>query len=177
MADKTTLRSPEQYRDPWMAKMVQENEHIGFYNREFYCLDNFSAFQIQYKGRMYPTVEAAYQAQGFVETAPEVVIVIENARSAHEAKQIAHENLDRRCENWDEIKVRVMEELLRAKISQHPYVRKKLLETKLCLLVEDSPTDSFWGIGRNNDGENRLGKLWMKLREEIVNNPGEKEEK
>ena len=35
------------------------------------------------------------------------------------------------------------------------------------MIVEDSPKDSFWGWGPNRDGENQLGKLWMKLREEL----------
>ena len=43
-------------------------------------------------------------------------------------------------------------------------LRKKLLQTEDYLIVEDSPKDSFWGWGPNRDGENQLGKLWMKLR-------------
>ena len=60
-----------------------------------------------------------------------------------------------------------MEELLRLKVEQNPYVKQKLLQTEEYLIVEDSPKDSFWGWGPNRDGENNLGKLWMKLREEI----------
>jgi len=56
---------------------------------------------------------------------------------------------------------------LRLKVEQNPYVKKKLLETKDYLIVEDSPKDSFWGIGANRDGENQLGKLWMKIRKEL----------
>ena len=40
-----------------------------------------------------------------------------------------------------------MEELLRLKIEQNPYVKNKLLQTKDYLIVEDSPKDSFWGWG------------------------------
>lgn len=53
------------------------------------------------------------------------------------------------------------------KLEQNPYVKKKLLQTKDYLIVEDSPKDAFWGWGPNRDGENQLGKLWMKLRDEI----------
>ena len=62
-----------------------------------------------------------------------------------------------------------MEELLRLKIEQNPYVKKKLLQTEDYLIVEDSPKDSFWGWGPNRDGFNQLGKLWMKLRDELKN--------
>ena len=62
-----------------------------------------------------------------------------------------------------------MEKILRCKIEQNPYVLKKLLETKDYAIVEDSPKDSYWGWGINRDGENQLGKIWMKLREEYKN--------
>jgi domain of unknown function (DUF1768) len=38
------------------------------------------------------------------------------------------------------------------------------------MIVEDSPKDDFWGWGSNRNGQNNLGKLWMKLREELKNN-------
>lgn len=46
-------------------------------------------------------------------------------------------------------------------------LRKNYFKQKNYLIVEDSPKDSFWGCGTNRDGENQLGKLWMKLREEL----------
>ena len=154
-----------QYRDPWMAE--QFDECIGFYTREFYCLDNFSSFQIEYNGVLYTTVEEAYQALGFIDSAPEVYEKILNLRSAHEAKIIAHEFKEQRRPDWESIKVGIMEELLRAKLYQHPYVRKKLLETKNYPLVEDSPSYNFYGCGSDRSGENTLGKLWEKLRTDL----------
>ena len=62
-----------------------------------------------------------------------------------------------------------MEKILRCKIEQNPYVLKKLLETKDYVIVEDSPKDNCWGWGINRGGENQLGKIWMKLREEYKN--------
>lgn len=60
-----------------------------------------------------------------------------------------------------------MEELLMAKVEQNPYVKKKLLETKDYIIVEDSPKDNYWGWGENRNGENNLGKLWMKIRDNL----------
>ena len=155
----------EQYRDKWLSEKM--DEVIGFYPREFYCLDNFSSFKVEHDGYLYSSVEEAYQALGFIESAPEIADKIKNSHSAHEAQKIAYENKDKRQKNWDEIKVHVMEELLREKISQNPYVKKKLLETNNYMIVEDSPKDSFWGWGINRNGQNQLGKLWMKLRDEL----------
>ena len=61
-----------------------------------------------------------------------------------------------------------MESIVRAKLKQNPYVKHKLLQTGTRKIVEDSPKDDFWGWGKNKDGKNHLGKIWMKLRAELV---------
>ncbi|MBQ2872419.1 MAG: NADAR family protein [Bacilli bacterium] len=155
----------EQYRDTWLSEKM--DEVIGFYPREFYCLDNFSSFKVKYDGYLYSSLEEAYQTIGFLESAPEIAEQIKNCNSAHEAQKIAVINKEKQRSDWDEVKVAIMEELLRLKIEQNPYVKKKLLETKDYLIVEDSPKDDFWGWGPNRDGVNQLGKLWMKLRDEL----------
>jgi len=60
-----------------------------------------------------------------------------------------------------------MEALLREKLKRHSYVAKKLLQTSGHSIYEDSPYDSYWGIGKDGSGENNLGKLWSKLRAEL----------
>lgn len=155
----------KQYRDIWLREKM--DEVIGFYPREFYCLDNFSSFKVEYEGYLYSSLEEAYQTIGFLESAPEVAEKIKHSYSAHEAQKLAIENIDKIRSDWDIIKVEVMEKLLRLKLEQNPYVKKKLLETKNYYIVEDSPKDDFWGWGPNRDGNNQLGKLWMKIRDEI----------
>lgn len=155
----------EDYRDPWLGEKV--NDFIGFYNREFFCLDNFSSFGFMYEGIYYQTVEHAYQSLRFRGSSKDVEQQIINAFSAYDAQRIAHENITLQIKNWDDIKLSLMEKLLRAKLAAHPYVQKKLLKTENYLICEDSPKDAFWGIGPNRDGRNELGKLWMKLRQEL----------
>ncbi len=157
---------PEDYRDPWLAEGV--NEAIGFFPREFYCLDNYSAFKIEYKGQVYGTVEEAYQASAFYGTADDVAEQIRHAKSPYEAKQISLANKERKRPDWDAEKVEVMEELLHEKVKQHPYVREMLIKTKNYPIVEDSPRDAYWGWGKNRDGKNHMGRLWMKIREQIL---------
>ena len=53
---------------------------------------------------------------------------IKKSHSADEAQKIAYANKDKRREDWDDVKVSIMEELLRSKIEQNPYVKKKLLK-------------------------------------------------
>jgi ribA/ribD-fused uncharacterized protein len=157
----------KQYRDPGLAVSA---DPIGFYEREFYPLSNFSSFQVAWKERLWPTSEHAYQAAHFFESSPDLVEKIFNSRSAHEAYKLAKANADKAPANWEEVKVSIMEDICRHKLQQHPYVQQKLLETIDLPLVEDSPKDACWGWGPNHDGRNELGKIWMKLREELEPN-------
>jgi hypothetical protein len=158
----------EQYRDRWLREKM--DEVIGFYPREFYPFDNFSSFKVEWNGYLFASVEEAYQAASFMGSDEELVEKIKKSHSADEAQRIAYANRDKRREDWDDVKISIMEELLRLKIEQNPYVKKKLLQTGDYMIVEDSPKDDFWGWGPNRNGQNNLGKLWMKLREELKNN-------
>ena len=158
----------EQYRDRWLREKM--DEVIGFYPREFYPFDNFSSFKVEWNGYLFSSVEEAYQAASFMGSDEELVEKIKKSHSADEAQRIAYANRDKRREDWDDVKISIMEELLRLKIKQNPYVKKKLLQTEDYMIVEDSPKDDFWGWGPNRNGQNNLGKLWMKLREELKNN-------
>ena len=156
----------EQYRDVWLSEKI--DEVIGFYPREFYPLDNFSSFKVEVDGYLYASLEEAFQSMLFLPDYPEISEKIKNSHSAHEAQKIMHENKDKVKYSNDE-KVEIMGRLLRLKLEQNPYVKKKLLETKDYLIVEDSPKDDYWGWGIDRDGDNKLGKLWMKIRDEIRN--------
>ena len=156
----------EQYRDIWISEKI--NEVIGFYPREFYPLDNFSSFKVEWNGYLYSSLEEAFQSRLFLPNYPEISEQIKNSYSAHEAQKIMFENIDK-VEYSNDEQILIMEDLLRLKLEQNPYVKKKLLQTGDYLIVEDSPKDDFWGWGPNRDGCNQLGKLWMKLRDELKN--------
>lgn len=76
---------------------------------------------------VYSTVEHAYQTLKFVETAPEIAKEIYNSYSAHEAQKNAYVNRDKQRKDWDEIKLDVMEKLVRLKLEQNAYVQKKVV--------------------------------------------------
>ena len=69
--------------------------------------------------------------------------------------------------DWQAIKVDRMRDVLRAKFNQHEDLKQKLLDTGDAILVEDSKTDRFWGIGKKMNGKNMLGELLMKIRDEL----------
>jgi len=87
-----------------------------------------------------------------------------SARSARSEAgfQRAHQRPD-----WFEVNVEAMDVVLQAKFTQHEDLREKLLETGNRELIEDSPDDVFWGIGRDGQGRNELGKALMRLRERL----------
>jgi len=153
-----------QNRDPYLET---SGKVIGFYEREFYPFSNFSSFQVKWKGKLWPTSEHAYQAAHFFKTEPKLVEKIYKAKSAHDAFKIAKANADKAPKNWEEKKVSIMEEIIRHKLKQNPYVMHKLMQTGKKYLVEDSPKDDCWGWGEKRNGRNELGKIWMKLRDEI----------
>ena len=68
-----------------------------------------------------------------------------------------------------------MEMVLRLKLEQHPDLKQKLLDTGDETIIEDatrqkSKSKTFWGAILKDGkwvGENVMGKMWMKLREEL----------
>lgn len=147
----------------------QAADPVFFYPKEFYVFDNFSSFQVEYDGYLWPTSEHAYQAAKFKDSSIETYEQIKKARSAHDAQKVANENKELQRSDWDLVKKDIMKEILRNKINQHPYVLKKLLQTGTRIIIEDSWRDSNWGWGPNKDGKNLLGKIWMELRDEFAN--------
>ncbi len=144
---------------------LDTDKQVFFYEQEFYVLSNFSAFNLKWKGITFPTSEHAYHWEKFNDPGTKRWII--EAPSAHEAFKIAERNKQFRRFNWDDIKISIMKEILLAKVSQHEYVKRKLLETGSRELVEDSWRDAEWGWGPNKDGKNLLGKLWMEIRAEL----------
>lgn len=138
---------------------------IFFYEREFYVFSNFSSFIVEYDGYFWPTSEYAYQAQKFTDVS--IINQIKEARSSHDAFKIARAYEQSVRADWLDVRVGIMEKIVREKLQQHEYVQKKLLETGDKEIIEDSPRDPFWGWGPNKDGENQLGNIWMRLREEL----------
>ncbi|CAH9014809.1 putative swarming motility protein [Vibrio phage 501E54-1] len=75
-------------------------------------------------------------------------------------------------EDWDEIKLDVMEYGLRYKFSEaNPILRQQLINTGDQEIQEGNNWgDIYWGICLKTwMGENNLGKLLMKIREETIN--------
>jgi ribA/ribD-fused uncharacterized protein len=62
-----------------------------------------------------------------------------------------------------------MFQALREKFLSDKKLLNALIDTGNAKLVENSPYDYYWGVGRNGTGKNRLGELIMMLREVLAN--------
>jgi ribA/ribD-fused uncharacterized protein len=141
-------------------------------------LSNMSPHPIQYDGKLFRTCEALFQWLRF-QKHPEIQEVIIDQKSPMGAKMKARKNRDllSRGEKWDEADEDIpwMKMCLQLKMQQHPELKSLLLETGDAIIIEDCTTHDresakFWGtvkVDGNWIGENRLGKLWMEVRNEL----------
>lgn len=128
-------------------------------------LSNFYHSPIRYEGLEYPTVEHCYQALKTLDETER--LNIRNNKSPGQAKRLGRKVVLRK--DWENIKLRVMFELLIQKFSS-PELLELLLNTGDAELIEGNYwRDHFWGIC-NGVGENHLGKLLMKIRKEFREN-------
>lgn len=144
---------------------LDNDKQIFFYEQEFYVFSNFSSFRLLWRGYDWMTSEHAYHSEKFDD--PAILGALRQSRSAHDAMKVAYAHKHKYRADWDEIKLGVMREILRAKVEQHPYVKKKLLESRGKELIENSWRDDYWGWGPNKNGANHLGRLWMEVRDDV----------
>jgi len=83
------------------------------------------------------------------------------------------------AEEWDPKKDEIMAKAVRAKFTQYPELRSKLLETGEKQIGNADARETYWGIGTSMDtdkarvpskwrGQNKLGKILMDLRKTLV---------
>jgi N-glycosidase YbiA len=83
-----------------------------------------------------------------------------------EAKKMGKEIICRA--DWEDVRLTLMEHFLREKFFWNTALAAKLKTTSDCLLVEGNTWgDKFWGVC-DGEGQNHLGKLLMKIRDEFL---------
>jgi ribA/ribD-fused uncharacterized protein len=142
-------------------------QNIYFYRTQdpFGEFSNFSRHPIKLKEKTWPTTEHYFQAMKYEGTKRE-----EEIRNAGTPMQAAKMGRDRSIpmrEDWERVKEDIMKEALIAKFTQYPKLTELILSTGDAPLFEASKIDSYWGTGQDGKGQNRLGVLLMKVREEL----------
>jgi len=142
-------------------------EEIDYFREEYEFLSNFYPTKVMFDGITYYNAEAAYQAQKCSRYEDRFQFA---HMSADKAKRLGHKIEIR--SDWDEIKYRVMEQVVYAKFAQNPTLAQDLLDTADKPLQEGNTWgDVYWGINlRTGEGKNNLGKILMDLRENFRKN-------
>ena len=137
---------------------------IESFRGQYGFLSNFYEAPVSYGGLIYLNAEAAFQAQKCL-TDEEKRPFTDMPPS--KAKRIGRQV--RLREDWEQVKVGLMEEIVRAKFTQNEDLAWLLLATGDAQLVEGNTwNDTFWGVDlRKGVGENHLGRILMKVREEL----------
>ena len=171
-----------------------EREQIRFFRETdpaFGFLSNFHVHKtpIVYEHKEYRTAEALYQALKFLQDDSnkanlDLAEAIRTQNTPYQSKIIAggrsgrykwqqalagqHATFVRAGakfpDDWHERRLDVMSEVLALKFEQDEECAERLLDTGDAALIEASPFDSFWGVGRDGRGENRLGMMLEQIR-------------
>lgn len=133
---------------------------INSFTDNYFFLSNFYPCRVVYKGVIYGSSEAAFHAQKDLNRSKEFINL-----TPREAKAFGRSVHLR--EDWESVKDRIMEEVVRCKFDQNPHLKEKLLSTGDAELIEGNTWhDTYWGVD-NGIGENHLGKILMKIRNDL----------
>ena len=128
----------------------------------------------EFEGRSYPTVEHAFQAQKSNEEIYKDLFTIDSsnfigndpgkAKKLGTSGNIKSLNLTMR-EDWDEIQVDLMKQLMNTYFIANPDLKEKLKQTGNIPLIYKTVGDKFWGVNSKKQGENIHGQILEELRE------------
>lgn len=134
---------------------------INLFRDEYFFLSNFYPVEIKLDGIVYPNAETVFQAQKTLDV--EERRKFSMLKNPVQAKRLGREVKLR--DDWEEVKLDIMTEIVSQKFLQHPHLIEMLLQTGDEELVEGNKWgDRFWGVCKGK-GENHLGKILMKIRD------------
>ena len=128
-------------------------------------LSNFAPYPIRLNGRTWPTSEHYFQAQKFAGTEHEHAI--RKARRPGDAARLGRDRSRRLRRDWERVKDSVMYDAVKAKFTQHAELADLLLSTGDARIVEHTANDAYWGDGGDGRGRNVLGRILMRVRDEL----------
>ncbi|MBX9912075.1 MAG: NADAR family protein [Beijerinckiaceae bacterium] len=157
--------------------------YYGRDRRDFRFLSHFHPSPILIDGTNWPTVEHYYQSQKSPDQAY-VAAILAAGRPGRAKRLAAAPDAPRRISkdswfkthaiapraDWHDVKLDIMRRADRAKYAQNADLAVLLLATGDAELIEDAPSEPFWGIGADGDGLNWAGRILMEIRAELRRN-------
>lgn len=125
-----------------------------------FFLSNFYPASVEYNGLTFLNNEAAFQSQKCIGRSNEFCNL-----NPSDAKRLGRKVKLRA--DWEAVKDEIMYDICYAKFSQNSELRTQLLKTGSAELIEGNTWgDKVWGVC-DGEGENRLGKILMRIRNEM----------
>lgn len=116
--------------------------------------------EIQWK-----TAEHYYQACKFkgADYANEIILAVDGQQAYKKGNRF----LKMKTRGWKSNRQLYMTRALFRKVKEYPEIREALMSTGDEMIIETSLYDYYWGLGRDQRGENMLGKVWMDIRKKL----------
>ena len=127
------------------------------------CFSNFSAHPFELDGARWPTSEHYFQAHKF--TDPAHIEAVRRAPSPLVAARMGRSRSRPLRSDWEQVKDDVMRRAVLRKFEEHADIRAVLLATGDEVIVENAPSDYYWGCGADGSGQNKLGQILMEVRD------------
>lgn len=139
-------------------------EVVHFFRGKFSFLSNHYERPVEFEGLVYQNNESAFQAMKCKnENDRKKFIKLSGKDAKTQGRKV------KLREDWEEVKEDYMYRISLAKFTQHKDLRELLLQTGNTHLEEGNFWgDTFWGTVCG-EGENKLGKILMRVREELRN--------
>jgi ribA/ribD-fused uncharacterized protein len=140
---------------------------IYFYSQreKFSEFSNFSPHGIHMDDLWWPTTEHYFQAQKFGDVRYREEIRL--AKTPMLAADLGRSRAKPLRADWEEVKDGIMARAVLEKFRTHKNLRELLLSTGDEEIVENAPSDFYWGCGRNGSGLNKLGRILEDVREQL----------
>ena len=143
---------------------MSEVTEVMRFREEYAFLSNMYEAPLTWDKRRYRNSEAAFQSAKSLDPWERAKFSVMAGVTAKRAGKKLLLRMD-----WNNVRLEIMEDILRAKFTQNPELREKLLATGDLELQEGNTWhDTFWGVNvKTGKGENHMGRLLMQLRQEF----------
>lgn len=135
---------------------------INQFRGKYYFLSNFYNAPVTYEGITYQNNESAFQSAKVI--SHDIRLKFANLDPSSAKRKGRHIQLRY---DWEKVKFNIMYEIVKTKFTQNKDLQNKLLATEGEELQEGNTWgDRIWGTV-NGKGQNYLGKILMRVREEL----------
>lgn len=130
-----------------------------------------SAHSFELEGQIWPSAEHYYQYSKFNDisssAARSYAAKVQAAHTVGQAYKLGNVWWRRKRADFKAVRKMLMTRGLYSKAIQNTDVKEALLATGDQFILENSSYEHYWGIGRDQRGNNILGIIWMDIRAKL----------